>query len=239
MIKNYFKTAWRNIMKQKLFSFINISGLVLSLTAVWLIALFIADELSYDTYHENASQIYRLASHGRWGEEKFDITGTPGLAAEAFKNDFPEVQDAVRINAEGGGIIDYNNKKIKDDAIFFSDPAFFTIFTYHFLAGNVDALQKPNSVVLTKTLAGKLFSDPNAALNKIVYIDKKPGIVAGVIEDVPGNSHFTFDAIRTFPEDYKGDWGNLSIYTYILLKKNSDITVCGQRCRLLLQNTLQ
>lgn len=210
-------------MKQKLFSFINISGLVLSLTAVWLIALFIADELSYDTYHENASQIYRLASHGRWGEEKFDITGTPGLAAEAFKNDFPEVQDAVRINAEGGGIIDYNNKKIKDDAIFFSDPSFFTIFTYHFLAGDIHALEKLYSIVLTKTLAAKLFSNPNTALNKTVYIDKGSAIVAGVIEDVPGNSHFTFDAIRSFPPDYKGDWGNLSIYTYILLKKHADI----------------
>ena len=223
MIKNYFKTAWRNIMKQKLFSFINISGLVLSLTAVWLIALFIADELSYDTYHENASQIYRLASHGRWGDEKFDITGTPGLAAEAFKNDFPEVKDAVRINAEGGGIINYDKKKIKDDAIFFSDTSFFTIFTYHFLAGNVHALEKHNSIVLTKSLAEKFFSNPNTALNKTVYIDKSPAIVAGVIEDVPRNSHFTFDAIRSFPPEYKGDWGVPNIFTYILLKKHADI----------------
>lgn len=223
MIKNYFKTAWRNIMRQKLFSFINISGLVLSLTAVWLIALFIADELSYDRYHKNAGEIYRLASHGQWGDEKFDITGTSGLAAEAFKKDFPEVEDAVRINAEGGGIIDYDNKKIKDDAIFFSDPSFFTIFTYHFLAGDVHALEKPRSVVLTKTLAAKLFSDPNTALNKTVYIDKSATIVAGVIEDVPRNSHFTFDAIRSFPADYKGNWGALNIYTYILLKKHADI----------------
>lgn len=223
MIKNYFKTAWRNIMRQKLFSFINIFGLVLSLIAVWLIALFITDELSYDRYHENADRIFRLASHGQWGDEKFDITGTSGLTAEAFKKDFPEVEDAVRINAEGGGIIDYDNKKIKDDAIFFSDPSFFAIFTYHFLAGDKHALEKPHSIVLTKTLAAKLFSDANMALNKTVYIDKSPSIVAGVIEDVPRNSHFTFNAIRSFPADYKGDWGNLSIYTYILLKKHADI----------------
>ncbi len=210
-------------MRQKLFTFINIFGLVLSLTAVWLIALFIADELSYDRYHENAGEIYRLASHGQWGDEKFDITGSSGLAAEAFKKDFPEVQDAVRIDAEGGGIIDYDNKKIKDDAIFFSDPSFFTIFTYHFLAGNVHALEKLHSIVLTKTLAAKLFADPNTALNKTVYIDKSPAIVAGVIEDVPGNSHFTFDAIRSFPQSYKGDWGAQNIYTYILLKKHTDI----------------
>jgi putative ABC transport system permease protein len=223
MLKNYFKTAWRNITRQKIFSFINISGLALSLTAAWLIALFIAHEFSYDKYHENSGRIYRLVSHGQWGDEKFDITGTSGLAAEAFKNDFPEVEDALRINPEGGGIIDYENKKIKDDAIFFADPSFFTLFTYHFLAGNVHALQKPNSIVLTKTLAARLFSDPIAALNKTVYIDKSPVFVAGVVEDVPANSHFSFNAIRAFPADYKGDWGNLSIYTYIQLKKNADI----------------
>jgi putative ABC transport system permease protein len=223
MLKNYFKTALRNIMRQKVFSFVNISGLALSLTAVWLIALFVADELSYDRYHENADRIYRVTSHGGWGQEKFDITGSSALAAQAFKNDFPEVEDAVRIDAEGGGIIDYENKKIKDDAIFFADPSFFNIFSYRFIAGDANALQKPNTIVLTKTLASKLFGDPAAGLFKTVYLDKTPALVTGIIEDVPGNSHFTFNAIRALPLDYKGDWGNLSLYTYILLKKHSDI----------------
>ncbi len=223
MLKNFFKTAWRNLRRQKVFSFINISGLALSLIAVWLIALFIADELSYDRYHEKGGRIYRLVSHGQWGDNKFDITGTSGLAAETLKKDFPEVENALRIDAEGGGIIEFENKKIKEGAIFLSDPSFFTIFTYHFLAGSVNALQTPNSIVLTKTLAAKLFADPNAALNKTVYIDKAPSIVTGVVEDVPLNCHFSFKAIRAIPADYKGDWGNLSIYTYILLKKNADI----------------
>ena len=223
MLKTYIITAWRNITRQKTFSFINITGLALSLAAVWLIALFITDELSYDRYHQNADRIYRLVSHGHWAEEKFDITGTSGLAAETFKKDFPEVEDAVRLDVEGGGIIDYENKKIKDDHIFFTDPSFFTTFTYHFLAGNSHALQKPNSIVLTKKLAVKFFPDPNSALNKVITIDKSPVMVAGVIDDVPGNSHFTFDAIRSMPRDYKGEWQNLSIYTYILLKKNAGI----------------
>ncbi len=81
MLKNYFKTAWRNLLRHKVFSFINIAGLALSLTAVWLIALFIFDELSYDRYHKKADRIYRFVTHGRWGDEKFDITGTSGLAA--------------------------------------------------------------------------------------------------------------------------------------------------------------
>src|SRR4051795_13159321 len=133
MLKNYFKTAWRNLTRQKVFSFVNISGLALSLTAVWLIALYIADELSYDQYHEKANRIYRLATHGKWGDQRFDITGTSGLVAGALKSDFPEVKKAVRMSPGGGGSIEYDNKKIKDDAIFYSDPSFFTIFTYHFI----------------------------------------------------------------------------------------------------------
>jgi putative ABC transport system permease protein len=112
MLKNFFKTALRNIRRQKVFSFINISGLALSLIAVWLIALFIADELSYDRYHKKADRIYRLVSHGQWADNKFDITGTSGLAAETLKKDFPEVENALRIDAEGGGIIEFENKKI-------------------------------------------------------------------------------------------------------------------------------
>jgi putative ABC transport system permease protein len=223
MLKNYFKTAWRTLLRQKVFSFINISGLALSLTAVWLIVLFVADELSYDRYHEKADRIYRLASHGQWGEEKFDITGSSGLAAGAFKNDFQEVEDAVRINPEGGGVIDYENKKIKEGAVFLADPSFFTVFSYHFLAGDASALQKPNSIVLTKTLAAKLFSDPSIALNKTIFIDKNAATVTGVIDDVPGNSHFGFNAVRSLPPDYKGDWSAQEVYTYLLLKKGTDI----------------
>ena len=223
MFKNYFKSSFRNITRQKLFSFINIAGLALSLSAVWIISLYIADELSYDHYHKDADRIYRLASHGQWGEEKFDITGTSGLTAAAFKKDFPEVEDAVRIDAEGGGILAYNDKKIKDDAIFFTDPSFFNIFNYHFLAGTATALQQPNSIVLTKTLAGKFFNDPTDALNKTIYVDNNPNMVSGVIDDVPKNSHFTFNALRAMPRNYQADWQNLSIYTYILLKKNAGV----------------
>ncbi len=223
MLRNYFKTAFRNITRQKTFSFINIAGLAFSLTAVWIISLYVADELSYDRYHSNADRIVRLASHGKWGEEKFDITGSPGLAAAAFKKDFPEVEDAVRINAEGGGILTYNEKKIKDNSIILADPSFFNIFSYHFIAGDAHALENPHSIVLTKTVAASFFENPADAVSKIIYIDKNPTTVTGVIDDVPANSHFTFHAVQSMPTDYQGDWGNLSIYTYILLKKNADI----------------
>jgi putative ABC transport system permease protein len=185
--------------------------------------LFIADELSYDKYHKKAERIFRVVSHGKWGEEKFDITGTSGLTAAAFKKDFPEVEDAVRIDVEGGGIFKYGDKTIKEDGAFLTDPSFFSVFTYQFIAGTENALKQPNSIVLTKTIATKLFTDPLTALNKVIYIDDAPTTVTGVIEDVPTNSHFTFKALRPFPENYQSDWSNLSIYTYILLKPNAEI----------------
>jgi putative ABC transport system permease protein len=223
MFKNYVGTAWRNLMRQKVFSFVNIAGLALSLAAIWLIVLFVANELSYDRYHKNADRIYRLASHGQWGEEKFDVTGTSGRIAEALKNDFPEVKNVIRIDVEGGGIVRYGDKRIKDDAIFFTDPSFFTLFTHKFLAGNAMALGQPNTIVLTQSLAAKLFSNPTNALNQTVYLDDNPSLVTAIIEDVPQNSHFTFNALRSMPENYEDDWGSLSIYTYILLNKNANI----------------
>ncbi len=225
MFKNYFKVAWRNLQKNKIFSFINIAGLGLSLAAFWLIALFIAQELSYDRYHKNADRIYRLASHGKWEGDKFDITGTSAPTANALKNEFPEVEQTVRIDAEGGGIISYDEKHFKDDAVFFTDPSFFKVFTFHFLAGDpVNALAKPGAVVITKTLADKLFTAPEAAINKTIYFDNNsPNQVTGVIDDVPENSHFTFDALRSMPSNYTGDWQNFSIYTYVLLKNKADV----------------
>ncbi|HSU51357.1 MAG TPA: ABC transporter permease [Segetibacter sp.] len=222
MFTNFFKTACRNILRQKTFSFINIAGLALSLTAVWLIALFVVDELSYDQYHTKADRIFRLASHGQWGNEKFDVTGTSGRLAEVLKSDFPEVEEVARIDAEGGGMIRYGDKNLKEGAMFFTDASFFKMFTYKFLAGDISALSKPNSVVLTRSVAAKLFTDPVSAFNKTIYLDNIPTVITGVIEDVPQNSHITFNALRSMPQNYEDDWASLSIYTYVLLKKYAD-----------------
>ncbi|MDP4284481.1 MAG: ABC transporter permease [Bacteroidota bacterium] len=225
MIKNYFKIALRNLVKNKSFSFINIAGLALSLAAFWFIALFIGQELSYDRYHENADRIYRLASHGNWEADKFDVTGTSALTAKAMKDEFPEVEQTVRINPEGGGILSYNEKHFKEDAVYFTDSTFFKLFTYHFLAGNpANPLAKPGSVVITKSLSDKLFANPSDAINKTIYFDNNsPNLVTGVMQDVPENSHFAFHALRAMPASYTGNWGNFNTYTYVLLKKNADV----------------
>ncbi len=132
MFKNYIKIAFPNLQKNTVFSLINIAGLTIALAAFWLIALYVADELSFDRYHENANRIYRVVQHAKWDGGKFDLTGTSAPFAPALKNDYPEIQEAVRFDNEGGGAITYQNKHLQADDIMFTDPSVFTVFTYHF-----------------------------------------------------------------------------------------------------------
>src|ERR1700754_83008 len=154
MLKNYFKIAWRNLIKHKVFSLINICGLAVGVAAFWLITLYVADEWSYDRYNEKADRIFRVAQHGNWNGGKFNIAVTSAPFAPALKNDYPEVEDAIRIDAEGGGKITYGDKQINEGGMAFTDNAIFNVFSYHFLYGDPHiALAKPQSIVLTKALA--------------------------------------------------------------------------------------
>lgn len=168
-----------------------------------------------------------MVQHASWDGGKFDLTGTSAPFAPALKNDFPQIQETVRFDTEGGGTISYNNKHLQINDMMFTDPSAFTIFTWHFLSGDAKtALTKPQSIVLTKTLATKIFGNPLLALNKTISFENNyPNLVTGVIDDVPANSHFTFSALRSLPANYTEDWQNFHLYTYILLKKGADIKI--------------
>ncbi|HWB28753.1 MAG TPA: ABC transporter permease [Chitinophagaceae bacterium] len=224
MIKNYITVAWKNIKKHRVFSLVNITGLTIGLAAFWIIALYIFNELSYDRYNKNADRIFRVVHYANWEGGSFKLAPTGVPFGPALKADYPEVEEAVRFDPEGGGDITVGDKKIKAEDILFTDNSVFKIFSYHFLYGDpAIALTSPQSIVLTKTLATKLFGKPGDALNKNVYFDKTfPNKVTGVIDDVPANSHFTFSALRSFNANYTDGWGNFYVYTYIMLKKGAD-----------------
>jgi putative ABC transport system permease protein len=223
MLRNYFKIAWRNLRKHKAFSLINICGLAIGVATFWLIALYVTDEWSYDRYNVKADRIFRVVQHGNWNGGKFNMAVTSAPYAPTLKKDYPEVEDAVRIDAEGGGKIMYGDKQMNEGGMCFTDNAIFNVFSYHFLYGDPNtALSKPQSVVLTKTLAEKLFGDASNALDKIILIENNPTTITGVINDVPANSHFTFTALRSFPANYTDRWGNSNLYTYLLLKDHHD-----------------
>jgi putative ABC transport system permease protein len=227
MFTNYFRTAWRNLRKQPVFSIINIAGLSFGLAAFWLIALYVGDELSFDRYHTKHERLVRVVHHANWNQGSFHLVPTSALFAPTLLSEYPEVEDAVRIDLEGGGIISYADKAINAGDIIFTDKGFFNLFTHKFIAGDgSNALKDAGSIVLTRTLAEKIFGDATFAIGKTVLMGKgNPNTVTAVIEDVPANSHFRFSGVRSLPANFTSDWQNFSLYTYLLLKPGTDAAI--------------
>ena len=241
MFKNHLITALRTIRRNKIFSGINILGLALGLAAFWLIVLYIADELSYDRYNANAERIVRVVQHSRWSDNDLHLALTSAPFAPALKTAFPEIEDAVRINTEGGGIITYGDKNIKQGDIVFADKSLLHIFSYDFLYGDAgSALNQPSAVVITNSLALKLFGSAEKAFHQTIYFDKQfPSTITAIIKDIPGNSHLRFSAVRPFPADDTGDWQNFSIYTYLLLKEGINYTELEKKLPAFAAETIQ
>ena len=224
MLKNHFKTAWRNLKRNKIYSAINISGMAIGLAAAWLIALYVFDELSYDRSFANAGRIYRVAHHASWQGGSINFPLSPPSLAPAIKQKFPEIEQLVNIDPEGGGVIKFNNKVIKQDDICFADSAFFKIFDYTFLSGDAaSALIQPQSIVITESLATKIFGDASTAFQQTIYFGDEPSKITGVIKDMPQNSHLQFSGIRSLGTIQDKEWKNFYLYTYILLRKNADV----------------
>jgi putative ABC transport system permease protein len=225
MFRNYLKTAIRNITRHKGYSIINIVGLTFGLAAFWLIVLYVADELSYDRYNNNANRIYRVAQHASWNGNNVHIALTSAPFAPHLKTTFPEIEKVARINTEGGGVIEYKDKKITAGDIILADSSITNIFSYTFLYGNAaTALQKPSSIILTETLANKIFGSTDKALDQTIYFDNNfPNTVTAVIKDIPANSHFRFSGIRSLMVDSMDGWQNANVYTYLLLRKGTDV----------------
>ncbi|HEY6901520.1 MAG TPA: ABC transporter permease, partial [Puia sp.] len=224
MIKSYIRIAWRSLRKNKIYSAINIIGLAVGLAVFWLMALYITDEVTFDQSWSNSSRIYRVAQSAEWNSGSFHLAVTAPPFGPTLKKDFPEVEAFARIDPEGGGTLLYSDKKIQAGDIFFTDNSFLSVFRPPFLYGDAsNALAKPNSIVLTSTLAKKLFGKPETALNKtITFQNGGPSLVTGVIADIPANSHFTFSALRSMPPPHDS-WNETYLYTYVMLRPNADV----------------
>src|SRR5678810_213534 len=158
MIKNYFKTAWRNLWKNKTFSFINIAGLSIGMAACLLILQYVSFELSFDQFNKNADDIYRV-TNDRYQNGKLIQHGTITYSAigKAMQDDFPEVVNHARVRPVGGIIIN-GDKKIGDEDGYAVDNSFLDMFSYPLIAGNKkNALTEPNTIILSETLARKVF----------------------------------------------------------------------------------
>ncbi|MEZ4775366.1 MAG: ABC transporter permease [Bacteroidia bacterium] len=229
MWKNYLKTAFRNLLKQKFYAAINILGLAVGIACCLLIVLFVRDELSYDKFHEKADRIYRIGAHLTIGEMDGEVAVVSAPMAKTMVNDFPEVENAMRFRTRGSYLIKHKEsgaENVKEDGLVFSDPEIFDIFTVNFIEGDPHtALKEPNTLVLTKSRADKFF--PNGgALNQTLTLDNRWDYkVVGIIEDWPQNSHFRQNyllAMEGLDESKQPIWVSHNFQTYILLKEGAD-----------------
>ena len=228
MLKNYFKTAFRNLKKHKTFSFINIAGLSIGIAVCFIIMMYVQNELSFDRFNKNADRIVRVVFKADINGGKIFEANVMPPVAQAMKNDYPEVQDATRLQQGGTPKITYKDKTFKDDEMAFVDPNFFKIFTLPLVEGDSKtALQQPNTIIITKAIAKKYFGDENPLGKTLVFPDNKNASfkVTGVIDKVPANSHFHFDLFASMLslDDAKSDsWMGSNFFTYLMLKKGAD-----------------
>lgn len=228
MIKNYFKIAFRNLWKNKGFTFINIAGLAIGLACFILIAMYVVDELSYDRFYPNAERTYRVDGDIKFGGNQLKLCVSSDPMGPILKKDYPQVKEYTRVYAsEGSKLVRKGNDYLNEDKIVYADSTFFNVFPQKVLSGDTKtALFEPNTVVISETAARKYFSTTNAA-GKTIEIDKKPFKVTAVIKDMPHNSHFHFDFIMSMKNvDYT--WNNFlshNFITYIVLKPGTDYHV--------------
>ncbi|MBE0662153.1 MAG: ABC transporter permease [Bacteroidales bacterium] len=235
MLANNLKYALRALSRNKFHALLNIMGLAIGLACTILILLYLSDELSFDKHHENYSRIYRLESDfnisGR--HDKFAITSFP--IGPALKLEYPEVIEYVRMFSPGDNfIIKYEENSFSEKDIYFADSTIFNVFTHAFISGSPqNALTEPNSMVLTASLAKKLFGDEEA-INKMVQSqDNQSFRVTAVIEDLPANSHLRFIGLLSMATVAKtvgfeqfnsldpiGFW-NVNPFTYLLLTEGA------------------
>ncbi|QEC65983.1 FtsX-like permease family protein [Panacibacter ginsenosidivorans] len=243
MVRNYIKTAWRTLLRNKTYTAINSSGLAAGIAACLLIFVVVQFELSYDTFQNNYDRIYRIVSTEKHTDGS--IARNPGIpcpAYDALKTDFPQLEKIVPLVISSGNQVtvlgtDANSdvaaskKFIEDNKISFTVPAYFDMFSAKWISGNAATLKDPGNVVLTKKNAQKYFGDYKNAVGKFIKIDNSVLLkVSGIIGDAPLNSDMnmgvfiSYESFKTNPDNfgYSTEWGNLSSnhQIFVLLPKN-------------------
>ena len=228
MFKNYLKVALRNIRKQKGYAFLNISGLAIGMAVCLMILLWVRGELSYDTFHAEAENIYRVGIDANLGSPMKAPVTMPA-AAPTLIRDLPEVLKAARIIRPRRTSVTFEEKEFFEEGVGFADNSFFEIFSFPFVSGDPSrALEAPNTAVITETTARKYFGAEDPIGRTIKIGGDRPFAITGVVKDIPANSHLSFTILRSMQTQlvdnpqFESNWFNINLFTYILLDPNSD-----------------
>ena len=243
MLKNYFITAWRYIKNHRTAGIINILGLSIGMAAAVLIFIWVENELNFDNYHKDESQIFHVKMGHESDPQKF--AGTPWVLADAMNREIPEIEKTARLYVPIGNnnpVLEINNNYYREKQLAFVDTSWFSVFHYDFIEGNLgDFNQNPYSIILTESLAKKYFPqdavhENKNALGQIIYIDSVPYKVAGVVKDNPANSSFQYSIIvpveaylKTQPSNAWTSWMSFMFQTFIKIRKGTSINHIEQQ----------
>jgi putative ABC transport system permease protein len=224
MLKTYFKIAYRNLIRHKAYSIINISGLAIGMAASILILLWVQNELSYDRFHKNAEQIYRITCDA----SGFKAAVNPAAMPAGLKAQMPEIKNTVRLSHLSTNLFEIGNRKFEEKRVFYVDDTFLQIFSYALVKGDpLTALKRVDGVLITQDMAKKYFGQEDA-IGKVLRKDNGGNVVVtGVLANIPANSDLQFDfilpmaSIAKTNNDLKNNvWDNFNFYSYVQLDKN-------------------
>ena len=225
MLQNYLKIAYRNLLRSKAFSAINIVGLSFGLATCLIIGLFVLDELSFDRFHEKADRIVRVTFRANMGGNKIEEANVMPPTAKTLQRDYPEVLEATRLRTAGDFIIEKEEDIFKEEGVAFADSNFFQVFSFPLVAGNAKtALMKPNTLVISEKMAQKYFGNEDP-IGKVLSAKNYEEVmeVTGVMADMPANSHFHFDfliAMAGREDAQSNSWMQSEFYTYLVLPED-------------------
>nr|WP_067058660.1 ABC transporter permease [Mucilaginibacter sp. L294] len=250
MIKNYLKTAWRNILNNKFYAAINVAGLTVGLVVGLFMLLWVQDELSFDKFNKNATSIYKVGIVGGTGISKQIFNHIIAPVATFAKNEIPEVKDAVRIMPLGDAPFKYKDKVFYETDFAFTDPSYFTMFDFNLIKGDKrNPFPDNNSIVITEGTAKKYFGDEDPIGKVVITGQDEQNKVTGVIPDYPANSTFQYHVLmpasrfnylayvknkksydnKTVVASMDADWANFGFQTYLLVKGKVNITALEKR----------
>jgi putative ABC transport system permease protein len=235
MIRNFFRIAFRNISRHKVFTFINVTGLAVGLAASLLILLWVQDELSYDKFNRNGKNIFRVEEDQFYSGERYHVTVTPHPSGPVWKEKVPEIKEQTRLNRLPRILFRQEDKVFFESLIAAADSGLLKMFTFPVLAGNpLTALSSPYSIVLTEKLARKYFGNTNPIGRTLTLENKYQFMVTGLIKDLPKNSIFNFEGLipYSFMKEIgaiDNSWGNNSIFTFVQLASGADISAVNKK----------
>ena len=226
MLLHHIKTAFRTFLKTKFYSSLNILGLAIGLASFLVISLYVYDEWSYDKFNTKAPRIYRVNNKIKIGSISVDVAQTPPLLGPETVKQIPGVEQYTRFRRGGTLLIKKGNINLREDRVVYADSTLLEVFSLNMISGDPgEVLKAPRSMVITESMAKKYFNRTDVAGESLIINDTTDYKIAGVIKDIPGNSHFSFDFFLAFSESKRSrepEWLSQNFNTYLLLQKGTD-----------------